>query len=172
MIAFTRKTDYALIALASLAQEADLASPAPLSARAVAARYAVPLPILMNVLKDLTGAGLVRSTRGVKGGYELARPSRHITVHDVVEAIEGRPALAICCDESETEPCQECAVETRCPVTHSVRRLNDRINLFLRQVTLADLLDGKPDASTVVPLSVLRHPTTRQPDDAPTRRIR
>jgi hypothetical protein len=50
--------------------------------------------------------------------------------------------------------------------------LNDRINLFLRQVTLADLLDGKPDASTVVPLSVLRHPTAHRPDDAPTRRIR
>ena len=63
-------------------------------------------------------------------------------------------------------------METRCPVTHSVRRLNDRINLFLRQVTLADLLDGKPDASTVVPLSVLRHPTAHRPDDAPTRRIR
>ena len=172
MIAFTRKTDYALIALASLAQEADLAAPAPLSARAIAARYTVPLPILMNVLKDLTAGQLVRSTRGVKGGYELARPSRHITVHDVVEAIEGRPALAICCDESETEPCQECGVEIRCPVTHSVRRLNERINLFLRQVTLADLLAGKLDAPSVVPVSVLRQPQARRQEDAPTRRIR
>ena len=79
MIAFTRKTDYALIALASLAQEAGdpgdpAAETAPLSARAIAERYAVPLPILMNVLKGLAGAELIRSTRGVKGGYILAAP--------------------------------------------------------------------------------------------------
>jgi Rrf2 family protein len=172
MIAFTRKTDYALIALASLAQEARLEAPAPLSARAIAGRYSVPLPILMNVLKDLTGAALVRSTRGVKGGYVLARPSRHITVHEVVEAIEGRPALAICCDEAELEPCQECSVEIRCPVTHAVRRLNERINSFLRQVTLADLLDGKPESSAVVPVSALRHLTPRPSDDVRARRNR
>lgn len=167
MIGFTRKTDYALIALASLAQEADREAPAPLSARAIAARYSVPLPVLMNVLKDLSGADLIRSTRGVKGGYVLARPSRHITVHDVVEAIQGRPALTMCCDEGEAEPCQACSVETRCPVTHSVRHLSERINLFLREVSLADLLDGKPEAPTVVPVSALRHPTPRLQGDAP-----
>ena len=156
-VAFTRKTDYALIALASLAQEdrGSNASAGALSARAIAERYSVPLPILMNVLKDLVGAEIVRSTRGVRGGYALARPSRSITVHDVVAAIEGQPALAMCCDDGEAEPCQECGVEIRCPVTHSVRRLNERINLFLRQVTLADLLDGNPLGSQVVPVSSL-----------------
>jgi Rrf2 family protein len=166
VLGFTRKTDYALIALASLSREAADAEPSggepgPLSARAIAERYRVPLPILMNVLKDLTTAELVRSMRGVKGGYVLARPARHITVHDVVEAIEGRPSLAMCCDEAEEEPCQECGVEVRCPVTHAVRHLNDRINLFLREVTLADLLNGRPAASRVVPISALRRPSDR-----------
>ena len=171
MIAFTRKTDYALIALASLAQEAGdpgdpAAETAPLSARAIAERYAVPLPILMNVLKGLAGAELIRSTRGVKGGYILARLPRHITVHDVVEAIEGRPSLAMCCEDSEVEPCQECRVEDSCPVTHSVRRLNERINRFLREVTLDDLLAGKPDTAPVIPLSVLRSPKERPREGA------
>ncbi|MFN8176939.1 MAG: Rrf2 family transcriptional regulator [bacterium] len=170
VIAFTRKTDYALIALASLAQESPEGAPAPLSARAIATRYSVPLPILMNVLKDLTGAELVRSTRGVKGGYVLARPSRQITVHDVVEAIEGRPSLVMCCDATEVEPCEPCGVEFHCPVTHAVRRLNERVNLFLRQVTLADLLDGKPLAPPVVPLATLRQSIPRPDESAPTRR--
>lgn len=175
MLAFTRKTDYALIALASLAQEATRAGAKPaaaavatstpsgrvLSARSIAERYSVPLPILMNVLKDLVGAELVRSTRGVHGGYALARSSRHITVHDIVQAMEGQPALAMCCDAGEAEPCQECAVETRCPVTLSVRRLNDRINLFLREVTLADLIDGNSHGSQVVPVSSLLKPRDR-----------
>lgn len=169
MLAFTRKTDYALIALASLARgesEPLADGPAPLSARAIAERYAVPLPILMNVLKDLANAELIRSTRGAKGGYLLARPARHITVHDVVEAIEGRPSLAKCCDEPEEAPCQECVVEVQCPVTHSVRRLNERINHFLREVTLDDLMSGKPDSSRVVPLSSLRTPKERSRERA------
>lgn len=164
MLAFTRKTDYALIALAGLAGARlplDGQPAAPVSARAIAERYSVPLPILMNVLKDLAAAALIRSTRGAKGGYLLARPARHITVHDVVEAMEGRPSLAKCCDGQEAEPCQECVVEVQCPVTHSVRRLNERINRFLREVTLDDLMNGKPDASAVVPLSALRPPTER-----------
>jgi len=171
MIAFTRKTDYALIALASLAQEARQEPPSPLSARAIATRYSVPLPILMNVLKDLTGASLVRSTRGVKGGYVLARAAQLVTVHDVVEAIEGRPSLVMCCDGTEAEPCEPCGVELRCPVTHAVRRLNERVNLFLRQVTLADLLDGKPLAPPVIPVSTLTHPLPRAADGARTPRI-
>jgi Rrf2 family protein len=168
MIAFTRKTDYALIALASLARESrdPSAEAAPLSARAIAERYTVPLPILMNVLKDLASAELIRSTRGARGGYLLARLPRHSTVHDVVEAIEGKPVLTMCCDEAEAEPCQECRVEVQCPVTHSVRRLNERINRFLREVTLDDLLNGKPDSAPVVPLSVLRSPRERSREGA------
>jgi len=166
MIAFTRKTDYALIALASLAQETG-ETPAPLSARAIATRYSDPLPILMNVLKDLTSARLVQSTRGVRGGYALARPAQQITVHDVVEAIEGRPSLVMCCDENEAEPCEPCRVETHCPVTHAVRRLNDRVNLFLREVTLADLLHGKPLPPAVVPVSALRNAIPRTSAGAP-----
>jgi Rrf2 family protein len=173
VIAFTRKTDYALIALASLAQEAaaqgeGTPEAAPQSARAIAQRYSVPLPILMNVLKDLTGASLVRSTRGVRGGYALARPPRHITVHDVVEAIEGKPSLAICCDDgtAEADACPECGVELRCPVTHSVRRLNERINRFLHEVTLADLLEGGRGASSVVPVTTLRRSIERSPRSA------
>jgi len=166
MLAFTRKTDYALIALASLAREAGTGEPAPQSARAIAERYTVSLPILMNVLKDLVGAGLVRSARGARGGYFLSRPARHVTVHDVVEAIEGRPSLAMCCDEHEAEPCQECVVEVQCPVTHAVRRLNERINRFLREVTLDDLMSGRPDSSPVVPLSALRTPRERSAPSA------
>jgi Rrf2 family protein len=177
VIAFTRKTDYAFIALASLVPEAGADAPkagadssAPVSARAIATRYSVPLPILMNVLKDLQGASLVRSTRGAKGGYALARHPRQITVHDVVEAIEGRPSLVMCCDGDEAEPCAPCAVELHCPVTHAVRRLNERVNLFLRQVTLADLLDGKALPPPVIPLSSLRQPLARGGETSPTRR--
>jgi Rrf2 family protein len=150
MFGFTRKTDYALVALASLAEEPVLPDK-PQSARAISERFGVPLPLLMNVLKDLVGGGLVRSKRGAKGGYSLARPAAGISVHDVVSAIEGPVSVTVCCDPAEAEPCQECGVEVRCPITHSVRLLNDRIQEYLRVVTLEHLMEERSEA--FVPVS-------------------
>jgi Rrf2 family protein len=94
----------------------------------------------MNVLKDLVSVGLVTSTRGAKGGYALARSPEGISVHDVVSATEGPFKVAPCCNEEEETPCSDCRVVITCPVTHSLRRLNDRIHDFLREVTLADMI--------------------------------
>ena len=159
MFGFTRKTDYALVALASLAEESGR-SDDPQSARVISERFGVPLPLLMNVLKDLVGGGLVRSTRGAKGGYVLARPAGGISVHDVVAAIEGPVSVTVCCDTVEVQPCQECGVEVRCPITHSVRRLNDRIQGYLREVTLEHLMQDQNEAfvpvSRIAPAPSLR----------------
>jgi Rrf2 family protein len=140
MLGFTRKTDYALVALATLADAAG----GRLSARQISERHGVPLSLLMNVLKDLVGIGLVTSTRGARGGYALARPPEGISVQDVVTATEGPVRVAACCGEEEETPCSDCRVVITCPVSHSLRRLNDRINDFLGEVTLADLIrDGR-----------------------------
>lgn len=148
MLGFTRKTDYALVALATLAAEGSRRDGwARLSARQIAERHGVPLALLMNVLKDLVGCKLVTSTRGAKGGYRLARDPAAITVHEIVAATEGPVKVMACCGEpEETPPCVECGVVVTCPVTRSVRRLNERINEFLEEVTLADLIREDPDA--------------------------
>ncbi len=159
MLSFTRKTDYALLALGTLAEAHDPARPARISARQIAERYRVSHPLLMNALKDLLRAGLVNSTRGVKGGYSVARDPHSITVQDVVVATEGHPALVACCDP-ESGPDHDCAVTLHCPITHTVRRLNDRILGFLGEITLADLVDNPrsaaPPTEQFVPLSILR----------------
>lgn len=159
MLNFTKKTDYALVALASLAEAAPDGSQTR-SARAISDRYGIPHSLLMNVLKDLVGGGLVKSTRGAKGGYALARPPHQITVLGVLSAIEGPVTLTACCDPQETKPCVECSVEQSCPITHSVRRLNEQISRYLHEVTLEDLLNGSGEAiapvSRVVPADTLR----------------
>ena len=64
MLALTKKTDYALIALSELARrEAEV-----LSVRELSERHRMPLPLLTNILKNLTRAGIVVSVRGVLGG--------------------------------------------------------------------------------------------------------
>jgi len=153
VFAFTRKTDYALVALACLAEEtaSENDHDPRLSARQIAERQAVPLPLLMNILKDLVGGGIVTSTRGSRGGYMLARPAGGIRVSEVIAATEGPVKVMACCEESEDTACQECSLVITCPITDSIRQLNDRINGFLYQVTLEDLmkddLDRLPRAS-------------------------
>jgi Rrf2 family protein len=160
MIAFTRKTDYALLSLAALAEAGSRPSPSPLSARHIAATYRLSHPLVMNVLKDLVKGGMVESTRGAKGGYALLRDPAGITVQEVLVAIEGQPALAACCGDEALPDAADCQVGLHCPITHSVQRLNERIQGFLGEITLADLIQPSNSAGTraapLVPLSALR----------------
>ncbi len=99
MLLLTRKTDYALLALASLARQ----TPTGASARGLAERLKLPLPVLRNILKQLTSRGVLKSTRGTRGGYRLARSPHHITLAQLLEAIEGPMLLARCCSVPEGE---------------------------------------------------------------------
>jgi Rrf2 family protein len=147
MIGLSRKSDYALVALAHLAQEAA-GRDAPVSARQVAEVYGLPVPQMMGLMKQLHRAGLTGSTRGAAGGYYLTRPVERISVLDVIEAIEGPVQMAICCGGEELSlpnadgaACLACQLEARCPVTTAVRELNGRVVELLRRTTLQDLIE-------------------------------
>jgi len=145
MLSFTRKTDYALVALATLADE-DASRCQPLSANRIAQRYDLPPHVLIKVLKTLLRAGLVGSTRGAHGGYYLAKAPAWITLADVIEAIEGKAELTPCCCENGHEhtddSCIACRVLPDCPIGDRMQQLNQRINAFFRQITLKDLLSA------------------------------
>ena len=78
--------DYACRALLSLALHPDQQ---PTAVRDIAERTGLPQPYLEQILLALKGAGLVRSKRGVGGGYVLARPPHEITLGQVVSAVDG-----------------------------------------------------------------------------------
>jgi Rrf2 family iron-sulfur cluster assembly transcriptional regulator len=78
--------DYAARALLSLAlHESDR----PTSVKEIAERTNLPQPYLEQILLAVKGAGLVRSKRGVGGGYVLARPPAEITVAEILAAVDG-----------------------------------------------------------------------------------
>jgi Rrf2 family protein len=81
------KVDYALRAMIELA--AAEADGAPVKGERLAQTQQIPVKFLESILGDLRQAGLVRSQRGVDGGYWLARPGAEITVADVIRAVEG-----------------------------------------------------------------------------------
>ena len=142
MFSFTRKTDYALVALATLAVDRSNRDK-PMSARQIAERNGLPLPLLMQVLKNLHRSGLVDSARGAGGGYYLASSPESISVVRVIEAIEGPVKVTACCDEADDELCTACNIMVQCPIVGAMQRLNEMIVKFLDRVSIRDLIDSK-----------------------------
>jgi len=148
MLSFTRKTDYALIALAHIVRKKNRCC----SAREIATHYGMPAPLLMNVLKSLHQAGLARSERGPRGGYQLARSPEDITLCEIVEAINGPFALVKCLEEPDSTQAKDakfgnCELSGRCPVRDQVSLVHDRMADLLNEYTLADIAGGSNNAT-------------------------
>jgi len=81
------KTEYACIAMLELA--ARYGSGEPVRIRSIAERHGIPPRFLVQILLQLKGAGLVASTRGAAGGYQLVSPPEEISLGAVMEVIDG-----------------------------------------------------------------------------------
>lgn len=81
------KTEYACIAMLELARHHG--SGEPVRIRSIADEHGVPSRFLVQILLQLKGAGLVTSTRGAAGGYQLVKPPDEISLAEVMNVIEG-----------------------------------------------------------------------------------
>jgi Rrf2 family transcriptional regulator, cysteine metabolism repressor len=86
MISITTKSPYALSALVELHRQGT-AGPVPIAE--LARRREIPVQFLEQLFATLRRAGILRSQRGVKGGYSLARPADEVTVLELVELLDG-----------------------------------------------------------------------------------
>ena len=81
------RVEYACLAVMDLAE--NYGSGRPVQIRRIAQTHGIPSKFLVQILLQLKGAGLVASTRGVLGGYELVRDPADITLADVMAVIDG-----------------------------------------------------------------------------------
>jgi Rrf2 family cysteine metabolism transcriptional repressor len=86
MISVTTKSPYALSALVELYHQTG-AGPVPIAE--LARRRDIPVQFLEHLFATLRRAGILRSQRGVKGGYSFAKPSDEVTVLELVELLDG-----------------------------------------------------------------------------------
>ena len=86
MISITTKSPYALSALVELHHQGDR-GPVPIAE--LARRRQIPVQFLEQLFATLRRSGVLRSQRGVKGGYSFARPAGEITVLELVELLDG-----------------------------------------------------------------------------------
>lgn len=127
--------DYASRALLSLALRTDLG--VPTSVRDLAERTGLPQPYLEQILLSLKGAGLVRSKRGVGGGYVLARPAEEITLAEIVAAVDG-PIVAG--DFGVPHQDGACDHEGQCVLLGVWADVGNHMREHLSSFTLADMV--------------------------------
>lgn len=161
MLGLSKRTDYALIALSYLVERPGRFVPA----REIAEAYELPQALLMNLLKSMHQKGLLRSTRGTKGGYQLEQSPDKLTLFDLIQLIEG-PIRMTDCMTPATEPeggngtcgtdacsTQDCRAKRLCPVQAPLWALQHKFVQFLKDVKLSDLI--VPGRRIDVPLELV-----------------
>ena len=135
--------DYASRALLSLALHAG--STQPTSVRDIAERTGLPQPYLEQILLALKGAGLVRSKRGVGGGYVLARLPEEISLGQIVSAVEG-PIVAG--DFGEPHQNGACDHEGQCVLLAVWADAGETMRRHLDSLSLADMVARASGSTT------------------------
>ncbi|HWR44705.1 Rrf2 family transcriptional regulator [Sporomusa sp.] len=102
----------------------------------IADRQNIPPRFLQKIMRMLAAAGLVKSYRGVVGGFALAKPVEEITLYDVIVAMEGPLGIHRCL--ADRKACtRDCGQE--CPVHQALAAIQDRLAADLSSVTFAAL---------------------------------
>ena len=125
---FNAKTNYGLLALIELAGIQTQGG--RLQVSVIAQRQGIPERYLEQMMTSLRKGGLLNSSRGPKGGYQLARPAADIRLSEALDCLEGR---------SDPQPPAQQTLEQQ--VLHSIgTQLKEQRLALLESTTLADLL--------------------------------
>jgi Rrf2 family protein len=132
---YQRATRYALYAAV---ERAAAPAGAPVTAAEVAARYRLPPTVVAKVIQRLVKAGIARGTRGVAGGYRLARPAAEVALLEIVELFEGPRPASRCvlgaCGEGQ------CGQFAECRLRGLFEEIDEQARATFASVTLATLV--------------------------------
>ncbi|MCX8072420.1 MAG: SUF system Fe-S cluster assembly regulator [Candidatus Binatia bacterium] len=155
MVRISRLTDYAIVLLVRMGAEPQRLH----RAGELSASTHLPLPTVSKLLRMLTRKGLLRSQRGVHGGYQLTSKPEDLHLAEVIGRLEGPLGLTVCTHEG---PGRECRHQLLCPVQGHWQYINRAFVTALQNVTLADLVGGAavPPTSGSGPNQVPEVPST------------
>jgi len=126
------RTRYGMRAVIELAQHEEKR---PLQLKAIAERQDISVKYLEQLMSMLRSSGLLRSIRGAKGGYILARPPEQINLSEIFRCLEGPVTTAEC-----TENGDYCERSADCVAREVWIEVEAAIQKILRSITLADLV--------------------------------
>jgi Rrf2 family protein len=129
----------------------------PVSLAEVSKKEHLPLAYLEQLAAHLRRGGLVDSTRGVRGGYQLTRSPASISVLDVVRVVEGEVAPVECVAHDYVPG--TCVREDDCASQSLWRRLKQSVDAVLSQTTLDELVADHSLTDTFAPPPSLQRVT-------------
>jgi Rrf2 family protein len=139
----TARAEYACLAMLELASRA--ADTKPVRLTEMTDKHAIPERFLVQILLQMKTVGLVTTTRGKAGGYQLAKPPDEITLADIVGALDGM-------GEPEDRPTSGSGLSQTLQGLWGglAKKLAEARSSYLTQYRLSDLLPGVPDADYVI----------------------
>lgn len=133
MLKFSKKTEYALMALGYIMTQGDQSI---CSVRGISDHFHISFPLLAKIMQQLASHGLISSSQGTKGGYQLAKPPHSISLADVVEIFDGAMAVADCFKEEKVS----CPQWDGCKIKSPFGVLNQKIQTLLMETKVTDLM--------------------------------
>ncbi|NOZ42754.1 MAG: SUF system Fe-S cluster assembly regulator [Alphaproteobacteria bacterium] len=111
------------------------------SATGLASSSQIPLPTVSKILGMMVRAGLLRSLRGLKGGFTLALPAAEISIADIIEAVDGPVQLTNCLGDESSD----CDRITSCGTRSQWYRINEAVKDALAEVVLSQMIESVPN---------------------------
>jgi FeS assembly SUF system regulator len=110
------------------------------SAGDLASTLGLGQPVVSKVLKELNHHGLVKSSRGAKGGYVLGRPAKQISIAQIIDALEEQPFGLTECSATPGA----CSIEADCHLRTNWQRINAIVRRTLEDTSLDDMIRPVP----------------------------
>lgn len=132
MLRISKMADYAVVILAVMGR----GDKGKMSSTSLSAQSGLPEPTVSKILKILTKADIVSSSRGVTGGYSLTKPASEISMRCIIAAIDGPVSITACVEGQSSD----CSLAEVCNVHGRWNGVNAAISSALEQVSLADMI--------------------------------
>lgn len=108
------------------------------TAKEVAESVHAPFDVIARVMQLMAQKGLLTSEQGATGGYRLNQDLKMTSLFQLVEMIEGPAALVKCISEEGA-----CDIENNCNIASPIKSLNQKLNLFFKNIPLSELVNNE-----------------------------
>lgn len=135
MLKFTKRTEYALMAMREIALVKDGSI---ISAKEIAERNKIPFELLSKILQNLNRSNIIFSTQGIKGGYALLKDPEIISLLEIIKAVEPNYQIVECFENNSNK--HECSLLNCCQIRNPVAKLQKEIDKLLKATKLKNIM--------------------------------
>jgi len=136
MIKFSRKTEYALIAIQYIANKGITEFS---TAKEISDNYNISYELLAKILQRLAKNNIITSTKGVNGGYKFIKSPDDVTLSEIIESLNESYALTRCLKKNRPNK-TDCQIADCCTLKNPVAIIQNRLNIFFDDITIRHLM--------------------------------